>query len=818
MGRLTGLFLLAFVTGIVALQQAAALPAASLACLGAGAGVFALAAATRRRWPPLALACALLGGGLCGWGWAAWRAETRLADSLSPKLEGVDIRIEGQVVSLPVIFGNGQRFEFRVDTATTPDAKWRANAGDGTFPRRLRLSHYTHAGRNAPPARSRPSMRAGERWALTVRLKRPHGTINPGGFDYEAWLLTRGLAATGYIRPGPPPRRLSAFTFADAFGTPLLAVHVLRARLRDIFRRHLRDAPYGGALTALAIGDQQATPDTQWAVFNRTGTTHLMSISGLHVTLIAFLVMAAINRLWRGAPTLCRILSAQQASLVGGSLGAFAYALLAGFGIPAQRTCFMVGIATLALLRGHGSRASRVLLLALSGVLVLDPWAVLAPGFWLSFGAVGALIWIGTRNGGQAPAEETRWRRWRVQWRQGAWNFARAQWAATLATLPVLLWTFQQFPLASPIANLVAIPVISFVVTPLTLLSVLLAWLPTLPLLDLAHAVLALLMRFLETLSAWPLWQPPAPEFRAVVLAACGVFLLLLPRGLAGKGCGAVLVLPILFWPAPRVAPGDLRVTVLDVGQGQAVLLETARHRLLYDTGPRYGFGPEADNAGRRVVLPYLVSRGISILDGVVISHRDQDHAGGFDTLRAGVAMRRIFSPLPPEFGGEPCVRGLAWTWDDVRFEFLHPAPAPGQILKGGNGDSCVLKVGTASGRLLLPGDIDRRAERQLLATARTALSAEAILAPHHGSKGSSSPPFVAAVGPAWALVSAGYRNRFRHPHPETLARYALLGPAAIRRTDRDGALVLTFSRGNIHLAAWREVERRYWRARTAEP
>lgn len=811
MARLTGVFLLAFVAGVLALQQSPVLPTATLAISGAGLAAWVVAVLVVHRGGggrSVAWGLMLIGGLLSGYGWAGWRAELRLADRLDPAWESRDIRLVGQVVSLPVEFTGGQRFGFQVEHIETPDAK---------VPRRLWLSRYARVDRNTAQD-VMPSVRVGERWTFTVRLKRPHGTVNPGGFDYEAWLLQRGLAAVGSIRFTPPPERLSEFRCARQFlASPMLCVHALRAHVREAFQHRLRDAPYGGVLTALAIGDQQSVPDAQWVVFNRTGTTHLMSISGLHVTLIAVLLMLAINRLWRMSPALCRRLSAQQATLIGGALGAFGYALLAGFGIPAQRTCFMVAIAALALLLGRRSSAGRVLLLALFGVLLFDPWAVLAPGFWLSFGAVAALIWIGSPTRimtAEESVDDHRFHLWSLI-RRWVLNFGRTQWAATLATLPVLIWTFQQFPLASPLANLIAIPVISFVVTPLALLAALLAWLPGLPILDLAHGILTLLMRFLEVLAAWPLWRPPAPEFRAVALAALGVFLLLLPRGLPGRMCGAALILPILFWPSPRVAPGDLRVTVLDVGQGQAVLLETAEHRLLYDAGPRYGFGPDADDAGRRTVLPYLAHRGITTLDAVVLSHRDQDHTGGFDTLRAGVTLRRIFSPLPETFGDETCQRGVAWTWDTVRFEFLHPAPMEKQMLKGDNGDSCVLKVTTASGRLLLPGDIDHRAEKALLtahANHRETLSAEVLLLPHHGSRSSSSPSFVAAVGPEWALVSAGYRNRFQHPHPETLERYALLGESALYRTDRDGALVLDFSQGSIRLTAWREKERHYWR------
>lgn len=501
-------------------------------------------------------------------------------------------------------------------------------------------------------------------------------------------------------------------------------------------------------------------------------------------------------RLWRLQPALCLFWPAQKAAILSAWLTAFSYALLAGFGIPAQRTCLMLTVAALAMLSSRNVGVGRILLLALAGVLIPDPWAVLAPGFWLSFGAVAALLWIslqiipGRRAGGN-------WRAWGL-------GFLRTQWAATLATLPILLWVSQQFPLVSPLANLLAIPLMSFLITPLCLLAALLiAWLDF-PLLGLAHALMAGLMKLLEWLAAFPLWQPPRAGFWSVLLAALGVGLLLLPRGVPGKGAGLVLLLPLLFWPTPSLAPGALRTTVLDVGQGQAVLLETAGHRLLYDAGPAYG----SDDAGRRVVLPYLQQRGISALDMLVVSHRDKDHAGGLDSLRLALPVRQLVASMPELEGGRLCARGQAWEWDGVRFSFLHPEP--GRPLDGKNGDSCVLRVETASGRLLLTGDIGVAEEALLVDGQGPLLSAEVMLMPHHGSTTSSSLPFVAAVGPRLALASAGYRNRFQHPRPEVLERYEGLG-AQVWRTDRDGALVLDFAGGEVAIQPWREAGRRYW-------
>lgn len=783
MGHSLTLFLLAGLAGILALQQQPELPEGGLLCLISGIFIyFLLRYLTKRKlWLPLLL----LAGLLTGFGWAAWRAEVRLATALNPAWEGQDVQVVGVVVSLPQVFERGTRFEFQVE-ASEPAA--------ATVPERLWLSTYSGRPGYAASAEledeaSLRQLKPGERWRLTVRLKRPHGAANPGGFDYEAWLLERNLRATGYVRASPVPERLTDFSFWPPMG----GVHRLRLWLREGMARQLGDAPYGGILTALVIGDQQAIDDRLWTIFSRTGTSHLFSISGLHITLIASLLGLLVNRLWRRHGRLCLIWPAQRAAILSGWLAALGYALLAGGGIPAQRTCWMLTVAALAMLSGRRVGVGRILLLALAGVLIPDPWAVLAPGFWLSFAAVAALVWIGQQGGGKVAG----WRGWLRE-------FGRTQWAATLATLPILLWVFQQFPLVSPLANLVAIPLVSFVITPLALLGALFIWIPGMPLLELAHWLLAGLMAGLEWGASLPLWKPPASELWAPILAGLGVFLLLLPRGVPGKAAGAVMLLPLLFWPRLWPETGTLRATVLDVGQGQAVLLETARHSLLYDAGPAYG----NDDAGRRVVVPFLVGRGITALDMLVVSHKDADHAGGLASIRAALPAGSLVSSIPDLEGGSLCAQGQSWEWDGVSFAFLHPEA--GRPLQGANGDSCVLRVASPSGRLLLTGDIEAKDELVLLNRDAASLSAEVLLLPHHGSTSSSSLPFVAAVGPELALASAGYRNRFKHPRPEVLERYEGLG-TQVWRTDRDGALLLEFAGGRVALQAWRQTGQRYW-------
>ena len=539
--------ILAFAAGIIALQMQPELPPAGLWALAGG--VLALPAMRRKRaWPGLllgVLACLAL-----GLAWAAWRADSRLADALGAAWEGRDVEVIGLIATLPQDFSQGSRFEFAVERRLTATA---------VVPERIMLSWYQ--GQRDGEEFVRQPVRPGERWQMTVRLKRPHGNANPNGFDYEAWLLERDIRATGYVRQAPPQH------LADMVWQPEYVVERLRHGVRASFAAMLPGDryPWAGILVALVIGDQRAIQGELWSTFNRTGTTHLMSISGLHVTMVAALFGLLAGWVWRRVPALALRLPAQRAALLAGCLAAFLYVLLAGFAVPAQRTLYMLLVAALAMGSGRVIAPSRTLCLALLVVLLIDPWAVLAAGFWLSFGAVGALLYVGAAVVGGATGWRGRIRAWGV-----------VQWAATLASLPILLLVFQQFSLVSPLANALAIPVVSFIVTPLALLATVIPWWP---IAALAHAILGWLMVFLEWCAAWPVWQAPAPPLWAALVAGLGVAICLLPRGMPGRLLGAVLLLPAIFWPVARPAEGEAWVTVLDVGQGLLRLRGRDRRR-----------------------------------------------------------------------------------------------------------------------------------------------------------------------------------------------------------------------------------------------
>jgi competence protein ComEC len=776
------LFVLAFAGGIWILQMQASLPVqhwlagiAAVALLSLAARVSLSPPARTTRSLLLAVAAAAL-----GFVWAAGFAHLRLTEELPAAIEGRDIELTGVVAALPQALERGVRFEFDVEEALPG------------VPRHVSLAWYRSPDTEDEDASSLIPVRAGERWRFTVRLKRPHGNLNPHGFDYEAWLFERGIRATGYVRPR------SAERLDAAVWQPGYAVEMLREKLRDRFRATLPEAPYAGILIALAIGDQHAIDADLWLSFARTGITHLMSISGLHVTMFAGLAYALVNWLWRRSSRLPLRLPAQHAAAVGGFLAAFLYCLLAGFAVPAQRTLYMLGVVAAARLWGREVASSRVLALALLLVLLLDPWAVLAAGFWLSFGAVALLFQIG--SGRLGPAH------WLIEW-------GRAQWAVTVGLLPALLALFQQFSLVSPLANALAIPLVSFVITPLALLG---AVPPLDPLLSLAHFFTTGLMAFIGWLGALPLavWQQAAPPAWSVLLALAGGVWLLLPRGFPSRWLGLLAFLPLLTVEPPRPAPGTAEITVLDVGQGLAIHVQTAGHDLLFDAGP--AFSAEADS-GNRIIAPYLRALGVRRLDTLVVSHADKDHEGGAASVIAALPVGVLKSSVPYEhpLSAQPvsqqlCADGDAWTWDGVRFEMLHPGSEP--LSRRSNDLSCVLRV-TAGGRsMLLTSDIEAVSEGALLKRYPQGLAADVMTVPHHGSRTSSTPEFIAAVAARDVIFPVGYLNRFGHPKDDVVSRYAASG-ARLHRTDRDGALRAGLAPSGVTLRHERDERRRYWHA-----
>ena len=781
--------ILVFVLGVWLLQQLEALP--NLAWAWALAPLLLAWWLPRNRGSALLFTRELLLKTLflaAGFFWAASIAQVRLADALPTQWEGKDIQLTGVVAALPQESERGSRFEFDVENVATPGA---------VVPRHLQLSWYAFGYRESPMPEARPAMvHAGERWQLTVRLKRPHGNANPDGFDFEAWMLERNVRATGYVRKEDSNRCLDTLVIRPGY-----LVERARELVAVRFQQVLGDRPYAPVLKALAIGDQSAIPQQQWQVFLRTGINHLVSISGLHVTMVAGLLFSLTYWLWRRSHRLTQRLPARKAAAAAGALTALAYVLLAGFAVPAQRTLYMLTVVAIALWLGRIASASRVLALALLTVVLLDPWAVMAPGFWLSFGAVAVMLYVSV---GRVS---------RPHWLVEA---AQVQWAVTLGLAPLLLALFQQVSVISPIANAFAIPVISLVVVPLTLLG---AVPPFGFLLLLAHQIMSWCMWLLTWLSSLPdaVWQQHAPPAWTVLAALLGIVWLLLPRGFPARWLGAVPMLPLFLMLPPQPASGALWLDVLDVGQGLAVVVRTEHHALLYDAGPR--FSNEADS-GNRILLPYLRAAGVRRLDGLIISHDDADHSGGAVSVLDGIPTAWLASSLPDSHPALHharrvlrCHAGQSWVWDGVRFDMLHPTLESYAVqgLKD-NARGCVLKITSRYGSALLPADIERASEAELLQRAPQSLTATVLVAPHHGSKTSSTDDFIRQVNPAVTIFTVGYRNRFGHPKDAVVQRYEAQG-SRLYRTDRSGAVQLRFAdaRG-VAVQGWRETERRYWR------
>ncbi|TAG06224.1 MAG: DNA internalization-related competence protein ComEC/Rec2 [Betaproteobacteria bacterium] len=783
----TEIALIAFAVGVGVAQLSPMLPSRSL-CLAVLAAAVCLGLvlwfrATWRTTLRIAIVAALIGASF-----SLWRAELRMADQLPTAWEAQDIEIVGVIDELPQADANGVRFAFEVEKVLTADA---------TVPKRIALGWYKPSIKELQ-GEPLPNLRPGERWQLTVRLKRPHGYANPAGFDTEAWLLENNLRATGSVR-GDEPNRLLA---ANA-GRVSDQVHRLRDRLRERMKTALADARYAGVLIALAIGDQRAIAESDWALFNATGVSHLLSISGAHVTLFAGWVAWCVFGLWRRSPACVALLPAQKAAAVTAAVVAVGYALLAGFAVPAQRTCFMLLTAAAALLLNRSLSLWLILLWALVVVLLIDPWAVSAAGFWFSFCAVALLLYVTVGRVGRRPG----------------WQLVLVtQCAVTFGLAPVALALFQQVSIVGPIANAVAIPLITLVVVPLALLWMIV---PIDALLRLAEQLIAWLAELLQWLMMlpFPVWTQHAPPWWTVALAIAGCLLLLAPRGIGFRWLGALWCVPLFIVSPARPAQGEFEMTVLDIGQGTSVVIRTAERTLVYDTGPRW---TDTSDAGSRLILPYLRASGSSRIDGLVVSHLDIDHSGGANSLLrstpVGWMLTSVFAEADiiktaseRKIPVNGCRAGQRWAWDGVNFEVLHPSPDSYDLAALKTNDrSCVIKVTARSASALLTADIEAKSEAALVEQYGKALQADALLIPHHGSQTSSTVGFIDAVSPSIAVINAGYRNRFGHPREAVLARYTDRN-IPVLRTDWHGAITIRSVDRFATIEKWRDTRSRYW-------
>jgi competence protein ComEC len=785
------LFSLGFVLGAWLLQQQAALP--SLYWLSALIPSLFLVVKSHSFPHKLSAYIQTLSlfifASLLGFCWALSFATLRLSDALPKDWQQKSVTIIGVVASLPEVTERGERFRFDIERILTKD-----DTHTLKIPRHISLNFYreteSQKPENAPSLNN--NFHAGERWQFTVRLKRPHSTYNPHGYDFEAWALAENMRATGTIHSKSGYKKLSNFVWRPGY-----IVEHFREKIGNQISQTLANKPYAGVIRALVVGDDSQISATDWNVYLRTGVNHLMSISGLHITMLAGLAFAFSAFIWRRFPSLVMQMPTRKAATIVGLFVALLYALLAGMSVPTQRTLYMLGTFALALLYGKNLGISRALAIALIVVVVLDPWAVIAPGFWLSFGAVAIIAYVSV---GRLAA---------AHWLKEALN---TQWAITLGLLPMLIFMFGQTSIVSPLANAFAIPAISLIVVPLAIAGSLLH---VDFLLNLSHLVLQFCMQALTWLATLPTWQQAAPPLWAVLVAILGILWLLLPRGFPQRWLGLVLLLPLFIVQTPKIADGAMQVAVLDVGQGLSVVVKTANHTLLYDAGPQ--FSAQSD-AGSRIVIPYLRGEGISKLDGFVVSHNDIDHSGGAASVLAKMLVGWLASSydLPTEMQLPAkqlkCFAGQHWVWDKVKFEVLHPSIESYENLEiKDNNRSCVIKITSQFGSILLTGDIEKDVELELLHINKDVLASDILVVPHHGSKTSSTLDFIQAVNAKQVIFTVGYLNRFKHPKPEVEQRYADTG-STLFRPDDAGALLLNFNAAQAtQTEQWRMTHRKYW-------
>lgn len=735
---------------------------------GSGSWLVAVPALLVLRWRSLLFL-------LLGYAWTAVCIHQALAWQLAPALEGRDILVSGTVLDVPAISpGQARRLVFSIEHLDS-------GTGWQDFHGKALLRWYEPA----------PALASGERWRLQVRLKRAHGFANPGGFDYERWLFQQGIRLTGYVRA-------DGACYRTGEAQPGM-LQQFRQKLLRYFSGQ-RDDPSAALLQALTIGERGSISREQWQVLNNTGTTHLLAISGLHISLVAGLVYWLVRSAWRRSIRLGSWLPAVRAATLLAVIAAAGYALLSGFGIPARRALLMTGVVMCALYLNRTTGFLQLICLAAGVTLLYDPFSVLAPGWWLSFWAVLLIAWMAGGRVGR-----------RCGWRK----LLTLQLALALGMLPLMLLMFQRVSLVAPVANLLAVPLIGMLVVPLALTGVLVfafhvpagGWLLELAghLLNGFWPVLGWLGR-LDHAS----WSGHDPLPWTVLPAIAGIALLLAPRGIPARWVGAVLLLPLLSVQPARPGRGAMVLTLLDVGQGLAAVVQTRNHALVFDTGPRFS---DDFDAGQAVIVPYLRSQGIGTLDVLVISHGDNDHIGGAQSLAQSYPPGQVLSSVPGRLsalGAHRCHRGMQWEWDGVRFSILHPEQAG---TSAGNNDSCVLHIRTpAGGSVLLTGDIEQQTEWQLLRTQRESLAAGVLVVPHHGSKTSSTPAFVRAVAPHLALVPAGYLNRYRLPAAPVVERYLQAG-IRLLDTGHAGAIRASFSTQDDQpvVTAWRRNPAAFW-------
>lgn len=698
----------------------------------------------KQQWMRLVLSFAF------GFIWALFRADLILSNQLPVAVENQDLLVTGTIFSTPKLFDRGQRFQFVVDKVLHHQQLIKMKG-------RIKLSWYYQ------PVRLYP----GEKWQFKVKLKRPHGFSNPGGFDYEKYLFQQQIVATGYIKQSDDNKQLASYE-------PWYALKTMRAHLFYQLDEWLGDFEFRGLMAALALGKRDWITVAQENILIHSGTSHLIAISGLHIGLIAGFFYFISRKIWALSQNLTNILPAPVAASLVGLLAAFFYACLAGMSISTQRALIMVGLVMVLNLSKRQIPPSQFLLMTLATVLLYDPFAVTSIGFWLSFCAVAVIYFVLWSQGKKRP-----------------WQSAVIiQGAITIMLIPLVLFFFNTVSLVSPIANIVAVPFVGFVILPLILISIILAMMNTSAGMF-GFSVCEYLFSWLWQWLTWLVnWQGSdivfnQPTIWAVLFAIIGAFIFLMPKGLPGKYLACLLFMPLFLGRIEKPEVARFYVTVLDVGQGLSVVVKTRNHVLVYDTGPKFS---ARFNAGTAVVHPYLKSIGVKRIDKLIVSHTDNDHMGGLTGLRSEYPIVQLMSGMASSINGAiACNEQQKWSWDEVEFEMIYP-PINHELT--GNNASCVIKISNSFHQIMLVGDIEQAVEKQMIEKySQTTLKSDILVAPHHGSKTSSSLPFLSMVLPQYTVFSSGYMNRFGHPYHAVVNRYQELG-VKILNTANTGAVI----------------------------
>jgi competence protein ComEC len=723
-----------------------------------------------------------------GFCWILLFTYWQLQHVLPGEVENRTVIIKGIVASIPEQITNGVRFEFTVKQLTV-DGKVFPSPG------KVRLVWENHFHSNAIES----DIKVGEKLQLQVRLKRPHGNFNPGGFDYEAWLFTRNIRATGYV--------VAVLSKSESQNIRY-SLDLLREHLTNQIKTQLNNNAVTGFITALSVGVRDNISQSQWQTLRNTGTNHLMAIAGLHIGLFAGFAWSLVNFLWRRISRLCLLFPAQQAAAIAALIAAFLYSALAGFSLPTLRAVIMLAVLLSAILLRRNLPVWQAYAVALFLILLLNPLAVLDMSFWLSFAAVGIIIY-GMNSKKTDNNNEVK----KIIKNTKFWRWIKIQLVISIGFIPLSLLFFQQVSLISFVANFLAIPWVGFIVLPLSVLSTLLSLIsPQIGglILHLAAFMMQLFWSLLQKLGSFSdlQWHVAITNSFIFISSAVGILILLASKPLLIRIIGIIFLLPLFFWQPARPKVGEVWLTLLDVGQGLSAVVQTKSHLLIYDTGPKFG----DFDTGASILVPYLRTLQRNKADILILSHGDNDHIGGAQSVLQEIKVAQIITSIPNYAVQTPipissCIQGQQWQWDGILFQILYP---PAKQIYLDNDSSCVLKITAGSRTILLPGDIEHKSEDYLLKHEENLLSSTILIAPHHGSASSSTAGFVQATHPKYVLFPTGYLNRFHFPNNNVVNHYEQLN-AQLFNSASTGALIFKLNKNNVWFSSYRESHGKFW-------